>query len=102
MRSMILAAALGASVGLAAQAAHAFTFEGQSTTTTPTPSAQAAPNGAALGFSGMDPSSVLPPIGESIPGQSFDFGPGAFNNGLASQPTRGSSVGPSWLYPPGR
>jgi hypothetical protein len=102
MRSLILAAASGALIAVGGQAALAFTFENQGTTQ---PSASAAPaaNAApAIGFGAMDPKSVLPPIGESISDKGFDFGPGAFNNGLASQPTRGNSVGPSWLYPPGR
>lgn len=96
MRSLLLAAALGASVSLGSGAALAFTYENQGTTQ---PSA-AAPQAPQMGFGDMDPKAVLPPIGESIPGQSFDFGPGAFNNGLASQPTRADSVGPSWLHPP--
>lgn len=99
MRSLIFVAVGGVAIAVGAQAALAFTFENQgSTTTQPSGTAQAAPQ---AGFAGMDPKSVLPPIGESISDKGFDFGPGAFNNGLASQPTRGSSVGPSWLYPPG-
>jgi hypothetical protein len=101
MRSLIFAAVSGVAVAAGAQSALAFTFENQGTTqpsSAPAAKAQAAPQ---FGFSGMDPNTVLPPIGQSISDKGFDFGPGAFNNGLASQPTRGSSVGPSWLYPPG-
>lgn len=100
MRSLIFAAVGGVVLGVGASGALAFTYESQGTTQpSASPQAQAAPQ---VGFSGMDPGSVLPPIGQSISDKGFDFGPGAFNNGLASQPTRGSSVGPSWLYPPGR
>lgn len=100
MKSLIFAAVGGLAVAVGAQAALAFTFENQGTTQ---PSASSKANATPqIGFSGMDPGSVLPPIGQSIPDKGFDFGPGAFNNGLASQPTRSESVGPSWLYPPGR
>jgi hypothetical protein len=94
MKSLIAAAITGAMALGGAQAAMAFTYENQGTTQ---PSANA-PD-AKVGFGEMDPSSVLPPIGNSIQGNKFDFGPGAFNNGLASPPTRAESVGPSWLYP---
>jgi len=100
MRSLIFAAAGGVAMMVGAQGALAFTFENQGTSQ---PSAQAAPAANAaptIGFGAMDPSSVLPPVGESISDKGFDFGPGAFNNGLARQPTRSESVGPSWLYPP--
>lgn len=102
MRSLIFAAVGGVAMAVGAQAALAFTYEGQGTTqpsTQASPSANAAP---AMGFGAMDPNSVLPPIGESISDKGFDFGPGSMNNGLASPPTRGGSVGPGWLYPPGR
>ncbi len=100
MRSLIVAAVAGVAVVVGAQAALAFSFESQGTSQ---PSAQAAPKANAaptIGFGAMDPNSVLPPIGESISDKGFDFGPGAFNNGLARQPTRSESVGPGWLYPP--
>jgi hypothetical protein len=42
----------------------------------------------------------MPPIGQSVQGSSYDFGPGSQNNGWARQPTRSESVGPGWLYPP--
>lgn len=99
MRSVLWAAVCGVALAAGSQAALAFTYENQGGSSQPSASAQAAPN---AGFTGMDPKSVLPPIGESISDKGFDFGPGAFNNGLASQPTRSNSVGPSWLYPPGR
>jgi hypothetical protein len=95
MRSLISAVALCAATLLGTQAALAFSFENQGTTQ---PSANA-PQGKA-GFLDTDPGSLMPPIGQSIPNSGYDFGPGAFNNGLASQPTRNDSVGPSWLYPP--
>ncbi len=95
MRSLLLAAALGASTLVITQAAFAFTYEGQGSGQQPS-SAQGAPK-AGLD---MDPGSLMPPIGTSVPGATYDFGPGAFNNGLASPPTRSDSVGPSWLYPP--
>lgn len=95
MKSLILAAVSGALIAVGSQAALAFTYENQggSQPTTPDP-------GTKAGYADMDPRSVLPPIGESVSTKSFDFGPGAFNNGLASQPTRNDSIGPSWLYPP--
>lgn len=93
MRSMILAAALGAAVFLGSQAALAFTFENQGTTQ---PSAQEPT--AKAGYVDVNPGSLMPPMGEPI--KSFDFGPGSSNNGMAAQPTRRDSVGPSWLYPP--
>jgi hypothetical protein len=100
MRSLILTVAAGVGLMVGTGAAFAFTYENQGTSQpqASAPSANAAP---AIGFGAMDPSSVLPPMGgESIEGGKFDFGPGAFNNGLASQPTRADSVGPSWLHPP--
>lgn len=96
MKFSIAAAAVGAMAILGAHGAMAFTYENQGTT-----QPSATPQGGhKMGFGEMDPTSVLPPIGQSIEGQSYDFGPGAFNNGMASQPTRNESVGPSWLYPP--
>ncbi len=95
MHLFVKVAALGAMLSLGSQAALAFTYENQGTTQ---PSANAPE--AKAGFGSMDPASVLPPIGQSLSTNSYDFGPGAFNNGLASQPTRNESVGPSWLYPP--
>lgn len=101
MRSTISALALGATVSALAlfgsQAALAFTYENQGTTQ---PSAAAQPQSKA-GFLDTDPGSLMPPIGQSVGSSGYDFGPGAFNNGMAQQPTRGSSIGPSWLYPPG-
>lgn len=99
MRSLILTAVTGALIAAGSQAALAFTFENQGTSQ-PSASAPAANAAPAIGFGAMDPQSVLPPIGESLPSGGFDFGPGAFNNGMASQPTRHDSVGPSWLHPP--
>ncbi|HYD16032.1 MAG TPA: hypothetical protein VEA77_06495 [Hyphomicrobium sp.] len=95
MRPMILAAALGAAVSVGSQAALAFTYESQGTTQ---PSNSSEPSVKA-GLD-MDPGSLMPPIGQSVPSSSYDFGPGAFNNGMAQQPTRTESVGPGWLYPP--
>ncbi len=86
------------------EGALAFTYENQGGSSSQ-PSAAAAPSAnaaPAIGFGSMDPNAVLPPIGESISSKGLDFGPGAMNNGLASPPSRGNSVGPSWLYPPGR
>lgn len=105
MRSLILTVATGVALGLGAlglcsQAALAFTYESQGTSQPQASSPQANATTPAIGFGSMDPNSVLPPIGAGVPVQSFDFGPGAFNNGLASQPTRADSVGPSWLHPP--
>ena len=94
MKSLIAAAVAGALAIFGAHGAMAFTYENQGTSQ---PSANASDPKA--GFGEMDPSSVLPPIGNSIQGNKFDFGPGAFNNGLASPPSRAESVGPSWLYP---
>lgn len=100
MRSAIFAAMSGALVVIGAQSALAFTYESQGTTQPSAAAAPAANAAPAIGFGSMDPNSVLPPIGESISDKGFDFGPGAYNNGLARQPTRTDSVGPSWLYPP--
>jgi hypothetical protein len=100
MKSVMFAAISSVAMVAGAHGALAFTYENQGTSQ---PSAQAAPSAnaaPAIGFGAMDPTSVLPPIGESISDKGLDFGPGAFNNGLASQPTRSDSVGPSWLYPP--
>lgn len=100
MRSLIWAAACGIAMAAGSQAAFAFTYENQGgSSQQPAASANVAPT---IGFSGMDPKSVLPPIGESISSGGFDYAPSSFNNGMAQQPTRGGSVGPSWLYPPGR
>src|SRR5690606_21197890 len=91
MKSWIFAAVGGIAVAGGAERALAFTFESQGTTQ---PSAQAAPSANAaptIGFGAMDPNSVLPPIGQSISDTGFDFGPGAYNNGLASQPSRSES-----------
>jgi len=96
MRSTISALALGAAMVFASQAAFAFTYENQGTTQ-PTTAPQAQ---AKAGYVDTDPGSLIPPIGHTEPGVGYDFGPGAFNNGLAQQPTRSESVGPSWLYPP--
>lgn len=102
MRSMIFAAVGGVAMAAGGQAALAFTFEGQGGAQPTTPQANAQQSAPQIGFSGMDPASVLPPISSSIEDNAFNFRPGAYNNGLASPPTRGNSVGPSWLYPPGR
>lgn len=100
MRSLIWAAACGIAMAAGSQAALAFTYENQGgSSQQSSASANVAPT---IGFSGMDPKSVLPPIGESISGSGFDYAPSSFNNGMAQQPTRSNSVGPSWLYPPGR
>jgi hypothetical protein len=96
MRSVILAAALGAVTIVSSQAALAFTYEGQGGAQTTTPENSS----AKAGYFDMDPGSLMPPIGQSVPGASYDFGPGAYNNGWAQQPTRNDSVGPSWLHPP--
>lgn len=99
MRSLIFAAVGGVSLIAGVQGALAFTYEnqGNSQPSGAAPSANAAPT---MGFGAMDPNAVLPPIGQSISDKGFDFGPGAFNNGLAAQPKRSDSVGPGWLYPP--
>ncbi|MGE0024646.1 MAG: hypothetical protein AB7S70_13575 [Hyphomicrobium sp.] len=99
MRSFIFAAVGGISLAAASEGALAFTYENQGTSQ---PSASAPQSNAAptIGFGAMDPNAVLPPIGQSIPDNGYGFTPGAFNNGLASQPTRSDSVGPGWLYPP--
>lgn len=103
MRYLIFAAAVGAMVSVAPHAALAFTVEShgaiQSGGGASAQSSNAAP---VAGYLDMDASSLMPPVGESMESSSFDFSPRSFNNGLAAQPTRGSSVGPSWLYPPGR
>jgi hypothetical protein len=96
MKLLTTAAALATLFAVGSQGALAFTYENQGTTQ---PSA-APSSGAKAGYVDVDPGSLLPPIGESVPGQTYDFGPGAFNNGMASQPTRNDSVGPGWLYPP--
>ncbi|MDQ8700119.1 hypothetical protein [Hyphomicrobium sp. LHD-15] len=97
MKATISAMAFGALTLLGSQAALAFTYENQGTTQ-PTTSGQSQTK---AGYLDTDPGSLMPPIGQSIGSTGYDFGPGAFNNGMAQQPTRGSSVGPSWLYPPG-
>jgi hypothetical protein len=100
MRSLIFAAAGGIAIVSGAESALAFTYENQGTSQPSSEAAPAANAAPAIGFGAMDPKSVLPPMGESISDKGFDFGPGAYNNGLASQPTRSESVGPGWLYPP--
>lgn len=100
MRSLILTAAAGLALALGTGAALAFTYENQGTTQPQASSPQANATTPAIGFGSMDPNAVLPPMGSGTSVQSFDFGPGASNNGWASQPTRGDSVGPSWLHPP--
>lgn len=106
MRHVIFGAAFGVALSIApalvgSDAALAFTVESHGAIQSD--SAQAKSNaGPANGFLDMDASSLMPPVGESISGSSFDFSPRSFNNGLAAQPTRGGSVGPAWLYPPGR
>lgn len=101
MRSTLtLAAVLAALALLGPQAAHAFTFENQGSSS---PSGQNDPKANFGGNSGsvdVDATSLMPPISQTIPGMEFNSGPGAFNNGMANQPTRNESVGPSWLYPP--
>ena len=75
-----------------AGSALAFTFENPGQT--PGSSDPKAP----IQFGGSDPSSVLPPIGEPVPGLRFDHGPSSNNNGLAMPPDPRNSIGPSWLY----
>ncbi|HRN88440.1 hypothetical protein [Hyphomicrobium sp.] len=100
-RQVFFAAALGAMVAAAPHAALAFQVENHGAMQSG--GAQAKSNaGPATGFLDMDAGSLIPPVGESMSSSSFDFSPSSFNNGLAAQPTRGGSVGPSWLYPPGR
>lgn len=101
MKQMILAAVLGTAAALVPHAALAFTIEnhGAVQSGSATAKSSAAPS---AGYLDMDASSLMPPVGEPIGSSSFDFSPRSFNNGLAAQPTRGGSVGPSWLYPPGR
>lgn len=103
MRHVIFAAAAGALVSVAPHAAFAFQVESHGAIQSG--GAQAAPSNSgapSAGYLDMDASSLMPPVGESMESSSFDFSPRSFNNGLAAQPTRGGSVGPSWLYPPGR
>jgi hypothetical protein len=57
------------------------------------------PNGTA-GYAAADPGSLLPPIGESVPGIRFDNSPSSGNNGFASPPDPRNSIGPGWLYGP--
>ena len=100
-KQVIFSAALGAMVAVAPHAALAFTVESHGAIQSG--GAQAKSNaGPAAGYLDMDASSLMPPVGQSLSGSSFDFSPSSFNNGLAAQPTRGGSIGPSWLYPPGR
>lgn len=102
MRQVILAAALGAMVSVAPHAALAFQVESHGAIQSGG-AAQAQSNAVpTAGYLDMDASSLMPPVGQSMESSSFDFSPRSFNNGLAAQPTRGGSVGPSWLYPPGR
>jgi len=90
-----LAAAVAAFAFLGSASVRAFTYENQGTTQ---PSAsQSAPKS---GYMDFEPGTLIPPISQKVEGSSLDFGPGAFNNGWARQPTRTESVGPSWLYPP--
>jgi hypothetical protein len=100
-KSILSSAALAAALALAgAQGAYAFTYENGGSSS---PSGQADPKanfGGNTGSVDVDASSLMPPIGTSVPGMEFNSGPGAFNNGMAMQPTRNDSVGPSWLYPP--
>ena len=101
MRSTLtLAAVLAALAFLGPQAANAFTYENQGSSS---PSGQTDPKanfGGNTGTVDTDPGSLMPAIGQSVPSMEFNSGPGAYNNGMASQPTRNDSVGPSWLYPP--
>lgn len=102
MKSLIFAAVSGVAMFAGASGALAFTYENGGSSQ-PSGGSSASANAApTMGFGSMDPNSVLPPIGQSIESKGLDFGPGSMNNGLASPPTRGGSVGPSWLYPPGR
>ena len=103
MKHGIFVAALGAMVIAAPHTALAFTVESHGAIQSGG-GAQATQSNAAptAGYLDMDASSLMPRMGESIGSSSFDFSPRSFNNGLAAQPTRGGSVGPSWLYPPGR
>ena len=82
---MILAAALGAAAIVTSQAALAFTYEGQGGAQPAPAPGQAAPK---AGYLDMDPGSLLAPMGQSVQGSSYDFGPGSQNNGWARQPTR--------------
>ncbi len=97
MRSLILTAAVGVAALVTAQAALAFTYEGHGSGGQPAASAQEPSAKAGLD---MDPGSLIAPMGTSVPGTTYDFGPGAFNNGLASPPSRTDSIGPGWLYSP--
>lgn len=101
MRHVIYAAAVGALVSVAPHAAVAFQMESHGTVQSGSGQAQSNA-GPATGYLDMDASSLMPPVGQSIESSSYDFSPRSFNNGFAAQPTRGGSVGPSWLYPPGR
>lgn len=90
-----LAAALATLAFLGPMTAHAFTYENQG-------SSQPAASGPAAksGYMDLEPGKLIPPMSQKVEGSSLDFGPGAYNNGWAQQPTRSESVGPSWLYPP--
>lgn len=101
MKQMILAAVVGTAAAFAPHAALAFTVENHGAIQSGGASAKANA-GPSAGYLDMDASSLMPPVGEPIGSSSFDFSPSSYNNGFAAQPTRGGSVGPSWLYPPGR
>jgi hypothetical protein len=90
-----LIAALSAVALSVPQAAHAFTYENQGSSQSSAPQ-----SGAKSGLVDLEPGALIPPISQKVEGSSMDFGPGAFNNGWASQPSRNESIGPSWLYPP--
>lgn len=97
MRSLLTCAAAVAAITLVGtQPGLAFQYENQGTSN-PTSTAPR----ANFGGVDMNPNSVLPPMGGvSIEGSKYDLGPGSANNGMAQQPTRYDSIGPSWLYPP--
>ncbi len=97
MRFLLGVSALLALTLVTGHPAQAFTFE-----TPPGTTVAAGKPGGAAGFSNMDPASVLPPIGEAVPGMRFDENPGSRNNGWASPPDPSNTVGPRWLYGPGR
>jgi hypothetical protein len=98
MRFLLTCAAAVAAISLiGVQPGLAFQYENQGTSN-PTSTAPR----ANFGGVDMNPSSVLPPmgVGVSVEGSKYDLGPGAANNGMAQQPGRNDSIGPSWLYPP--
>ena len=87
--SLIFACALMGLALFAARPASAFTFEN------PASSGNAA-GGPGSGYVDLDGKSLMPSIGTgtSIPDMKYNDGPGAYNDGLASPPNPGDTIGP--------